>query len=111
VEAEDLPQRSSPGVTPQVTATPVEAVPPPIEAAPPPVEAAPPPQVEVVSPFLAEYTVVSGDNLSYIAKRFYGSANREDWMRIYEANREVIGDNPSLIRVGQVLKIPRPPAA
>lgn len=52
-----------------------------------------------------EYTVVSGDNLSFISKKFYGSANH--WKAIYEANKEVIGDNPSLIRVGQVLTIPK----
>jgi nucleoid-associated protein YgaU len=51
------------------------------------------------------YTVVSGDSLSKIAKRFYGDAN--DWRRIYEANREVIGANPDLIRPGQKLRIPK----
>lgn len=49
------------------------------------------------------YTVVAGDNLSKIAKRFYGNANR--WHDIYDANRDQIS-NPDLIRVGQVLKIP-----
>ena len=51
-----------------------------------------------------EHTVVSGDNLSAIAKTYYGSA--DNWQAIYEANKETIGDNPSLIRVGQVLRIP-----
>ncbi|MDX1437035.1 MAG: LysM peptidoglycan-binding domain-containing protein [Anaerolineales bacterium] len=55
---------------------------------------------------LAEYTVVKGDTLSAIALKYYGSAARESWMRIYEANTDVIGDNPNLIRPGQVLKIP-----
>jgi nucleoid-associated protein YgaU len=31
-------------------------------------------------------------------------------MAIYEANKEIIGDNPSLIRAGQVLQIPSLPA-
>lgn len=53
----------------------------------------------------AEYTVVSGDNLSAIAQKHYGDANR--WRDIYEANKETIGANPSAIRVGMVLKIPR----
>lgn len=52
-----------------------------------------------------EYTVVSGDNLSAIAQKHYGDANR--WRDIYEANKETIGANPSAIRVGMVLKIPR----
>jgi nucleoid-associated protein YgaU len=55
----------------------------------------------------AEHTVVSGDSLSAIASQYYGSGAKEKWMAIYEANKEIIGDNPSLIRVGQVLKIPK----
>jgi nucleoid-associated protein YgaU len=49
------------------------------------------------------YTVVAGDNLSKIAKHFYGDANK--WKRIFEANRDTI-KNPDLIHPGQVLKIP-----
>ena len=59
--------------------------------------------------FLAEHTVVAGDSLSAIASRYYKSAAKEKWMAIYEANKELIGDNPSLIRAGQVLKIPQLP--
>lgn len=51
-----------------------------------------------------EHTVVSGDTLSGIAQKYYGS--QVNWKAIYEANKEAIGDNPSLIRAGQVLKIP-----
>jgi len=51
------------------------------------------------------YTVVKGDSLSKIAKRFYGKAS--EWKRIYEANRQVIGDDPDLIRPGQKLRIPK----
>ena len=63
---------------------------------------APPPS----APKAAEprtYTVVAGDNLSKIAKRFYGDANK--WKQIFEANKDTI-QNPDLIRVGQVLRIP-----
>jgi nucleoid-associated protein YgaU len=56
--------------------------------------------------FIAEHTVKSGETLSQIAQHYYGSAAQEKWMAIYEANKEVIGDNPSLVRAGQVLKIP-----
>ena len=51
----------------------------------------------------ASYTVVAGDNLSKIARHFYGSANA--WKRIFDANRDQLSD-PDRIRVGQVLKIP-----
>jgi nucleoid-associated protein YgaU len=49
------------------------------------------------------YTVVSGDSLSKIAKRYYGDANQ--WPRIHEANRDQI-KNPDLIHPGQRLRIP-----
>ncbi|RMG95188.1 MAG: LysM peptidoglycan-binding domain-containing protein [Chloroflexi bacterium] len=68
-------------------------------------KAAPAPSAQ--PPFIAEHTVVSGDTLSGIAAKYYNSAAREKWMAIYEANKEIIGDNPSLIRPGQVLKIPK----
>ena len=50
------------------------------------------------------YTVVKGDSLSRIAKDFYGDAGK--WRTIYEANRAVIGENPDLIKPGQVFTIP-----
>ncbi|MEO6462123.1 MAG: LysM peptidoglycan-binding domain-containing protein [Candidatus Eisenbacteria bacterium] len=52
----------------------------------------------------SDYTVVAGDSLSKIAKRFYGDAN--EWRRIFEANTDQI-ENPDLIHPGQVLRIPR----
>jgi nucleoid-associated protein YgaU len=49
------------------------------------------------------YVVVSGDSLSKIAKRFYGSGNA--WKQIFEANTDVLKD-PNKIFPGQKLKIP-----
>jgi len=49
------------------------------------------------------YTVVSGDSLSKIARRFYGNANQ--WRTIFDANRDQM-DDPDLIHPGQTLKIP-----
>ncbi|MGZ5244343.1 MAG: LysM peptidoglycan-binding domain-containing protein [Bacteroidia bacterium] len=51
------------------------------------------------------YTVKSGDSLSKIAKQYYGDA--QQWKKIYEANKDVIGSNPDLIQPGQTYKIPR----
>lgn len=48
------------------------------------------------------YTVKSGDTLSAIGKH-HGVA----WREIYEANKDVIGDDPDKIRPGQTLRIPR----
>lgn len=49
------------------------------------------------------YTVASGDTLSHIAKRFYGSANK--WDAIFQANRDQI-DDPDRVFPGQTLRIP-----
>jgi polar amino acid transport system substrate-binding protein len=51
-----------------------------------------------------QYTVASGDFLSNIAQRAYG--NISNFNRIYDANVDVIGPNPGIIRVGQRLYIP-----
>jgi nucleoid-associated protein YgaU len=50
------------------------------------------------------YTVVKGDCLWNIAKARYGSGI--DYVRIYEANKSVIGDNPDLIYPGTQLVLP-----
>ena len=49
------------------------------------------------------YTIQSGDTLSKIAKEHYGDAG--DYDKIFEANREVIGD-PDKIYPGQQIRIP-----
>lgn len=69
------------------------------------------PSAAVPSPvkFIAEHTVAAGETLSHIALKYYGSAAKEMWMHIYEANREVIGDNPNRVLPGQVYKIPEKP--
>lgn len=50
------------------------------------------------------YTVQDGDSLWSIAKYFYGDGSKH--YVIYDANKKVIGGNPSLIKTGQVLTIP-----
>ena len=54
----------------------------------------------------AIYVVKAGDTLSSIAARFYGAGTELFWRRIYEANRDVIGPDPNLVRPGQSLNIP-----
>ena len=56
---------------------------------------------------LAHHTVTGGETLSGIAAQYYGSGTREKWMAIYEANKDTIGDDPSHIKAGQKLLIPR----
>ena len=52
----------------------------------------------------AFYTVVSGDNLSKIAKQHYGDANK--YPVIFEANKPML-KSPDKIYPGQVLRIPK----
>ncbi len=57
--------------------------------------------VEVEGGGYEEYTVVSGDSLSKIAKGW-----NMNWKQIWDANRDQISD-PNMIHPGQKLKIPR----
>jgi len=50
------------------------------------------------------WTVKSGDSLSKIAKDVYDDASK--YMKIYDANKATIGDNPNLIKPGQKLVLP-----
>jgi nucleoid-associated protein YgaU len=49
------------------------------------------------------YTVQSGDTLSAISSRFYGTPSR--WIDIYQANRDRLSSE-SALRVGQEIRIP-----
>jgi nucleoid-associated protein YgaU len=49
------------------------------------------------------HVVVSGDNLSKIAKKYYGDANK--YPLIFEANKPML-TNPDKIYPGQMLRIP-----
>jgi prophage tail gpP-like protein len=54
------------------------------------------------------YVVVSGDNLSRIAKRAYGDASK--WRIIWKANQTVLkSDDPNAIFPGEVINIPGDP--
>ena len=65
------------------------------------------PQPEPEPEYIAEHTLAPGETLSHLALKYYGSAVKEKWMVIYEANKDVIGDNPNRVRAGTVLKIPK----
>jgi hypothetical protein len=52
----------------------------------------------------ASYVVRPGDTLAALAERFYG--DRDEWPRLYEANRERIGPDSSALEVGTPLTIP-----
>lgn len=50
------------------------------------------------------YEVKSGDVLGTISQQVYGTSKK--WKKIYDANRDVIGDNPNTLAVGTKLRIP-----
>lgn len=64
-------------------------------------EADPPPAPP--EPDYETYTVRSGDSLSLISQRLYGSARH--WRLLYEANRDRIPD-PDRLRLGTELRVP-----
>lgn len=51
------------------------------------------------------YSVIAGDTLSKIAQ---GHSLSGGWQKLYEDNREIVGDNPALIRPGIKLTIGAP---
>jgi nucleoid-associated protein YgaU len=51
-----------------------------------------------------KYTVVSGDSLSLISKKFWGDLML--WPILYDANRQTVGSDPNRIEIGQRLSIP-----
>ena len=61
-------------------------------------------QEKASQPSGEKYTVKAGDTLSAIALEFYGNAG--EYMTIYEANKDVIGDDPDRIQAGMELIIP-----
>jgi nucleoid-associated protein YgaU len=52
------------------------------------------------------YTVVSGDSLSLISQRFYGTQSASGVQKIYYSNMTTIGPDPNVIYPGQKLYIP-----
>lgn len=64
-----------------------------------------PPEFHFDSAFI-QHRVRSGETLTSISRLIYGSGSR--WTSIYDANRELIGDNPDFIRPGMRLIIPNP---
>ena len=51
------------------------------------------------------YLVRAGENLRHIALRLYGDADR--WTEIYDANQDLIGEDPNNLWVGLSLTVPQ----
>jgi hypothetical protein len=52
-----------------------------------------------------EVTIQRGDTLTTLARRYLADGGR--WREIYDLNRDVIGNDPEMIRVGDELELPR----
>lgn len=50
------------------------------------------------------YEIQAGDTLATIAQQFYGDPTQ--WRRIYDANKDAIGDDPDKLKLGAKLSIP-----
>jgi nucleoid-associated protein YgaU len=61
-------------------------------------------EAAVTKHVVASDETLSGIALSGIAKKYYDDAGK--YMKIYEANKEVIGGDPGLIQPGMELVIP-----
>jgi nucleoid-associated protein YgaU len=90
------PTPTEPPDVPTPVADSADSPPPPTE---PPANDTPPPGESQRT-----YTVQSGDSLSDIAAATLGNGGR--WRELYEANRDIIGDNPNNVRPGMELRIP-----
>lgn len=55
-------------------------------------------------PTVKTHVVKAGDTLTGLAKKYYGDPKM--YMILYEANKEVIGDDPDMIKIGMELKVP-----
>ena len=101
-------------VTPPTSAPPAARTPP-TSAVRPTAPAVPAPSPPAAVPAAGErpvrYVVVAGDCLWDIAARLIGpsasnAATDRGWRAIYAANRDAVGDDPSLIHPGLALTIP-----
>jgi nucleoid-associated protein YgaU len=57
--------------------------------------------------YIAEHTLTADETLSHLALKYYGHATPPYWKVIYEANKELIGDNPNRVHSGMVIKVPK----
>jgi len=58
---------------------------------------------------IAVHELTSEETLSHLSLKYYGHATKPYWMVIYEANKDVVGDNPNLVHRGMMIEIPELP--
>jgi nucleoid-associated protein YgaU len=52
------------------------------------------------------HVVQPGENLTMIARAYYGPEHGDHWITLYNFNRKLVGENPDLIQPGMELLIP-----
>jgi len=98
--AVSLPEGTPPPLPPEATPTPEVRRTLPVTPAAAPVA---PVQTAATPAQPQSHTVVSGDTLSKISRKYYG--NSGDWQKIAEANKAILPD-PTKLKLGMVLTIP-----
>lgn len=58
------------------------------------------------SEFITTHELTSEETLSHLALKYYNHATPPYWQLIYEANKDVVGDNPNAVHAGMMIKIP-----
>ena len=61
-------------------------------------------ELEATKPKGVEYVVGEGDSLSLLSEKYYGDMMA--WEKIYNANKDTVGNDPNLLYVGVKLLIP-----
>ena len=56
--------------------------------------------------YITTHELTSEETLSHLALKYYNHATPPYWQLIYEANKDVVGDNPNAVRAGMMIKIP-----
>ena len=58
---------------------------------------------------VVKYVLKEGDTWTHVSLKFYGHATEPYWRPIYEANKEMVGDDYRRIRPGMEIIIPEMP--
>jgi nucleoid-associated protein YgaU len=58
---------------------------------------------------VVKYVLKEGDTWTHVSLKFYGHTTEPYWRPIYEANKEIVGDDYRRIRPGMEIIIPELP--
>lgn len=103
LEAPSVPAIPALPATPAETVAPAPAPAVPVAAVPVAAPKPPAAPAPAASPTARSHTVVAGDTLANLARRYYG--NTSYWPQLRQANRDLLGDKTDL-KLGMKLRVP-----